>query len=61
MKELYNSPVLNVLCFAPVERLASGSISMDDLISAAGGAGGNFATPENPASDDEEGDLKLDL
>ena len=52
MKELYISPVLNVLCFAPVERLA-GSISFDDLLAAGGNA------PE--ASKDDVGDLDVDL
>lgn len=47
MKELYISPVLNVLCFAPVERLA---LSFDDLLEAAGGPGLN-RDPSNPASD----------
>lgn len=57
MKELYISPVLNVLCFAPVERLAN--ISFDDLLEAAGGAGLN-RDPSNPASDGED-DLPVGL
>jgi len=53
MKELYISPVLNVLCFAPVERLASGTINFDDLLAAGGNA--------SEASRDNENDLDIDL
>ena len=56
MKELYIAPELNVVCFAPVERLAAnGEINFDDLLDAAGGW-----QPEG-ASRDENGDLDLDL
>ncbi|MBR5529253.1 MAG: hypothetical protein IKU57_02135 [Oscillospiraceae bacterium] len=54
MKELYIAPELNVICFAPVERLAAdGEINFDDLLDAGG------LKPE--ASRDPEGDLDLDL
>ena len=54
MKELYTSPVLNVLCFAPVERLAAnGVIDFDKLLEAGGNAG--------EASRDTVGDLDVDL
>ena len=52
MKELYISPVLNVLCFAPVERLAN-TITFDDLLNAGG------LNPE--ASRDDEGDIDINL
>lgn len=56
MKELYIAPELNVICFAPVERLAAedkSEINFDDLLD----AGGFWS----PASRDEQGDLDLDL
>ena len=39
MKERYTAPELNLLCFAPVENLASGTniFDFDNLLDAAGG------------------------
>jgi len=48
MKELYISPVLNVLCFAPVERLAGNTINFKDLLDV-GGSG-----PASAAETDDE-------
>ena len=53
MKELYISPVLNVLCFAPVERLAN--ISFSDLLDASNNTSGG-AQVKDPSSTDNEGD-----
>lgn len=49
MKELYTSPELKVLCFAPVERLA---VDMDDIF-----------PNEDPDTEviSKEGDLNLDI
>ena len=56
MKELYIAPELNVICFAPVERLAAnGEINFDDLLDAAGG------WQPDGASRDEQADLDIDL
>ena len=57
MKELYTSPEAKIICFAPVENLASGIVDMDDILNlgGAGGQGGNIsATPSLP--DDLEWD-----
>lgn len=32
MKELYSSPELNVICFAPVERLANSDEPLENLL-----------------------------
>lgn len=32
MKELYTSPKLELLCLAPWERIANGSVDFDDLL-----------------------------
>ena len=49
MKELYMTPELNVICFAPVERLA---LELDESIQ----------NPDlEPPVVSEEGDLDLDL
>lgn len=57
MKELYISPVLNVLCFAPVERLAN--ISFGDLLEAGGITGD--ATQKDEASVEGDKDLPLGI
>ena len=57
MKE-YISPVLNVLCFAPVERLAN--ISFSDLLEAGGFTGSGDAEYRDPASDGTD-DLPLEI
>lgn len=55
MKELYIAPELNVICFAPVERLAvDGEIEMDTLLDVSGDGAVESAGREN-------GDLDLDL
>lgn len=55
MKELYIAPELNVLCFAPVERLAvDGEINFDILQDVSGEGPAESAGREN-------GDLDLDL
>ena len=57
MKELYTSPEMKVLCFAPVERLANGNVTMDDLL---GNIGlGATETPMSFNNDDIELDLSL--
>lgn len=53
MKELYIAPELNVICFAPVERLANNDVDINDLI--------NAGEDSTPASRDPEGDIDLDL
>lgn len=52
MKELYISPVLNVLCFAPVERLAGNTIPFKDLLDVAGSVVGSG--PASAAETDDE-------
>lgn len=57
MKELYTSPEMKVLCFAPVERLANNNITMDELI------GKNELIDANDAiiSTNDDIDVGLDL
>ena len=53
MKELYISPELSVMCFAPVERLAdNGFVDFDDIVQNDG------VTPEVQS---EEGDFDFDF
>ena len=56
MKELYISPELNVLCFAPVERLANTDPYGIQLAADLGNGGlGNEASPG------DDGDFGLDI
>ena len=57
MKEWYSAPELNVLCFAPVERLANNEEELKtDLVLDITTYGGQ----ENPASNEDE-DFGLDI
>ncbi len=48
MKELYISPEAKLTCFMPVENLAAkDNESMDNLLGAAGGAGGKLSTVQS--------------
>ena len=44
MKEHYISPVLQITCFAPVERLAA-TINFDDLLDLTDGGKGDATNP----------------
>ena len=57
MKELYTSPEMKVLCFAPVERLANSNVTMDELLGNAGLGGTD--TPMSFNDDDIEIGLSL--
>ena len=59
MKELYTSPEMKVLCFAPVERLANSNITMDDLLGKLEISGADHPTSWN--QDDIEIGLNLGL
>ena len=53
MKELYIAPELNVICFAPVERLANeGEVFFGTLLDASG---------HKESAGVQAGDLELDL
>lgn len=54
MKELYISPVLNVLCFAPVERLAGNTIDFETLLGVGGGSVGGSGPASAAETDGED-------
>lgn len=47
MKELYTSPEMKLVCFAPVEKLASGIVDFDEFFALQGG----MELTKNGASD----------
>ena len=57
MKELYISPELNVICFAPVERLANS----DDQLAIGSSRTINTYGGEESCTDVEVGDFGIDL
>ena len=57
MKELYVSPELEVLCFAPVENLAKSPIQWSGKNTMLEGGGDTSEVVEYPISDNPEGDM----
>lgn len=57
MKELYIAPEVEVLCFAPVENLAT-DIDFGDLI---GGGSGGGSGSQLPGVDKDSGDVIIPL
>lgn len=59
MKELYISPELNVICFAPVERLANNEDLLNDPLANVMNVS-TYGTSE-PGASVEDGDFGLDI